>query len=145
MKVTNSDIFLLGRIKFTISRKAHIKSAPITIDRNHLRHIERMHGQELLSLNINAYDYVKLIVDNFDEIRQRPANAILLIKTNTIPPHDTCILELHYNEHQATWQVKTAQPRRTIDNAPLLWVKQKRGGQRPPLISEQTTARCLYR
>lgn len=117
----------VGRITPAVARKAHIKSAPIVIDKNHLTHIENEHKKELLTLNISAYDYVRVIVNNFDQIRERPNSAVMLVKTNSIPPHDTCIAELHYDSSAACWQVKTAQPRRNIDNSKLLW--NKKGGR----------------
>ena len=64
---------------------------------------------------------------NAGQSREYFISAVMLVKTNSIPPHDTCIAELHYDSSAACWQVKTAQPRRNIDNSKLLW--NKKGGR----------------
>jgi len=115
----------LGRIKYTIARLAHIKCADITVDYNHLVHIGRQHINELTQMNVTALDYIKSIVDDFDEIRERPDNAVMLVHTNTPPPHDTCIVELCYNADKDNWQVRTAQPRRDVSKDKLLWKKKE--------------------
>ena len=126
MRITNTK-YQLGRISFTIARQAHIKAANITVDANHLRHIEIEHPTALKELNIPAYKYVKMIVDNYDEIRERPCNAIILVMKNSTRKDDTCTLELYMDNTTKEWQVKTAQPRRNVSNDKLLWEKKKGG------------------
>lgn len=124
-KKLTDKIYNLGKISLSIAKQAHIKCAKITISYSYILHIQKSHAKELEALNMNAYDYVKMIIDNFDQIRQRKNDAIILVKTNTIPPHDTCIVELTYNQKKSEWQVKTAQPRRKIETDKLLWDKKR--------------------
>ncbi|MGM9825710.1 MAG: hypothetical protein ACI3Z8_04655 [Paludibacteraceae bacterium] len=116
----------IGRINWTIAKRAHIKCADIVITDNQLIHIQRRHNAELSLLNISAFDYVKMVVDNYDQIREKRDNAIMLVKTNPMPPHDTCVLELQFNKTKQEWNIKTAQPRNNIEKNRILWNKKKR-------------------
>ncbi len=109
----------------TISKQAHIHCANIVIDYAHLIHIGKEHIQELTQLNITAYDYVKLICSNFNEIRKGTGNSIMLIRRNPIPPHDTCCIRLEYNIPKNTWFIKTAQPREHVENRQLIWIQKR--------------------
>lgn len=129
MKQLIQGLYLIGRIKYSISKVAHIKSAPIVVDDNYITHVGNAHKTELSQLNITAYDYLKLIADNFDKISRCRAREIMLIKTNPEKPSDTCIIELYYSSKKALWQVRTAQPRRTIKEKDIIWRKPKRGSR----------------
>lgn len=116
----------IGRIKWTIAQKAHIQCADILVTENDLKHIQRRHNKELDKLNISAVDYIKLVVDNYDEIREKRDNAIMLVKINDVPPHDTCVLELTFDTKTKVWIIRTAEPREKINKHRLLWAKKRR-------------------
>lgn len=113
----------VGRLKMTVARQAHLKSADIYVTENYLKHIERKHKLELQTLCIDAYSYVKLIVDNYNQIRQGPENSVLLVIFRDGSYHDVAAIKLTYVSSKDIWEVKTAQPRNTKDvsKRKLLW------------------------
>lgn len=114
----------VGRINMTIARQAHIKAADIVIDQNHLIHIENEHKTQLKPLGLNAFDYVKIVLAQFTEIREAARNAVLMVKQNQGRPKDTVIIELTLNEKLHLWEVRTAQPRSDVSKNKLLWSKE---------------------
>lgn len=123
VKSTEATFTKVGRISMTVARQAHIKAADVVIDRNHLRHIDLEHGIELQKLAINAFDYVRIVLAQFTEIRLAERNAVLVVKKNEDSPSDTVTIELTLNDKKHRWEVRTAQPRRNVSNNKLLWIK----------------------
>lgn len=119
--------YYVGRIKFTVAKKAHIKAAGITIDRNHITHISIQHADALRRHNMSTLEYVKMIIQNYTEIYRRPSDAILLVVKNDNNKHDTCTLELYLDNTIKEWRVKTAQIRRNEEllkiQKDLIWTK----------------------
>jgi hypothetical protein len=113
----------VGRITMTIARQAHIKAADIVVDRNHLIHIENEHKTQLQPLGLNAFDYIKIVLTQFTEIREAERNAVLMVKQNQDRPKDTVIIELTLNSKLHLWEVRTAEPRRKVSDKKLLWRK----------------------
>ena len=75
-------------------------------------------------------DYVKMVVDNYAQIRSNQGSSLLLVKLNQDRDSDTVSIELLYDNVRNFWEVKTAQPRRDLRNNELLWevgMKTKRG------------------
>lgn len=124
-----ANYYKIGRINWTIAQKAHIKCADIVITDNHIKHVQNEHKRELAQLNISAIDYIQLVVNNYDEIIRRRDNGVMLIKTNIVPPHDTCVVELSFEKKKQLWFVKTAEPRKKIQRTDkdgenlVLWKK----------------------
>lgn len=114
----------VGRINMTIARQAHIKAADIVIDQNHLIHIEDKHKTQLQPLGLNAFDYIKIVLTDFTEIREAERNAVLMVKQNQGRPKDTVIIELTLNNKLHLWEVRTAEPRRKVSDKKLLWKKE---------------------
>ena len=100
----------VGRITMTIARQAHIKAADIVVDKNHLVHIENKHKNQLQPLGLSAFDYVKIVLAQFTEIREAERNAVLIVKQNQGRPKDTVVIELTLNDKLHLWEVRTAQP-----------------------------------
>ena len=113
----------VGRIKQTVAKEAHIKAADIMVNANHVKHIAKYHITELNSLAISPLDYVKMVVDNFTQIRSNKGQSLLLVKSNEDRDFDTVSIELLYDNIQNFWEVKTAQPRRDLRTNELLWEK----------------------
>ncbi len=111
----------VGRIRQTIARAAHIKSADIMVNANHVKHIALKHSEELKSCGITTLEYIELIVNKYTEIRQNKGESLLLVKRNDPKDADTVTIELLYNDVSHFWEVKTAQPRRNLSNNELLW------------------------
>lgn len=119
-----SGFIKVGRITMTIAQKAHIKAADIVIDQNHLLHIEKQHKTQLEPLGLNAFDYIKIVLSQFTEIREAPRNSVLMVKQNEGRPKDTVIIEMTMNSKLHLWEVRTAQPRSDVRNNRLLWRKE---------------------
>ena len=114
----------VGRITMTIARQAHIKAADIVVDKNHLVHIENKHKNQLQPLGLSAFDYVKIVLAQFTEIREAERNAVLIVKQNQGRPKDTVVIELTLNDKLHLWEVRTAQPRSDVSDKKLLWRKE---------------------
>ena len=108
----------------TIAREAHIKAADIVVTENYLVHVENNHRSQLEPLGLNAFDYIKIVVAQFSEIREAERNAILLVKQNQGRPKDTVVIELTLNNKLHLWEVRTAEPRSKISGNKLLWKKE---------------------
>ena len=122
-KIPNGFI-KVGRISMPIAREAHIKAADIVTTENYLRHIDNEHKSQLEPLGINAFDYIKIVITQFTEIREARHNAVLLVKQNHDRPKDTVVIELTLNNKLHLWEVRTAEPRSKVGDKKLLWRKE---------------------
>ncbi|MBR6279401.1 MAG: hypothetical protein IKR41_11705 [Bacteroidales bacterium] len=112
----------VGRLKATIAQKAHLKCADIYVSENYLRHIQTKHGKELGTLGILPIDFVRLICDNFNEIRKGSDNSVLIVMFNKRLSYVAGIA-LNYSVEKDFWDIKTAEPRRlkAIEKKALIW------------------------
>lgn len=123
----------VGRIRRSIAELARVKAADIMVNANHFKHIAKYHITELDRLAMTPLDYVKMVVDNYSQIRSNQGSSLLLVKLNKDRDSDTVSIELLYDNVRHFWEVKTAQPRRDLRNNELLWevgMKTKRGKTR---------------
>ncbi len=114
----------VGRITMTIAREAHIKAADIVVTQNYLTHVKNEHNSQLEPLGLCAFDYIKIVVTQFTEIRESHHNAVLLVKQNQDRPNDTVVIELTMNNKLHLWEVRTAEPRSKVSGKKLLWRKE---------------------
>ena len=106
----------LGRIKSTIAQEAHIKCTDIYISVNQLKHIYARHQKELEQIGMTAEEYIKYILNNFNQIRKGSGESILLVVYHeTDDKHNTAAMALNYSIEKEFWEIKTAQPRKTDD------------------------------
>ena len=112
----------IGRLGQSIARQIHKKCANIYITNDHIVHISNVHKKELEQIGMSAFDYVKFVVDNYNQIRQGSADSLLLVVYNDKLSH-TAAIALNYSIKDGFWEVKTAQPRRAseIKKKKLLW------------------------
>jgi hypothetical protein len=106
----------LGRLNKPIADKINKKPADIYIEYNYLRHIEKNRGNYLTNLKLDALSYVKLIVDNYYEIRIGKGNALLLVmkmnnQSEEKDKREIVVMELQLIETKNVYIVKTAMPR----------------------------------
>ena len=113
----------VGRISMTIAREAHIKAADIVTTENYLIHIGNKHKSQLQPLGLNAFDYIKIVLAQFTEIREAERNAVLMVKQNPGRSNDTVVIELTLNYKLHLWEVRTAQPRSDVSKNKLPWRK----------------------
>ncbi|NCC99990.1 MAG: hypothetical protein EOL95_09875 [Bacteroidia bacterium] len=112
----------IGRIKMPIAKAIGKRCADIYISKNHIKHIELAHANELRNLGIDGLSYVKSIANEFNQIREGSGTSILLIiyRENI---HDVAAIDLDFSINKGFWEVKTAQPRSTRDihRRKILW------------------------
>lgn len=110
-----------------VANKAHVKSADIMIDESHLKHIQNKHNKELKKLGIDAVNFVKTIVSNFNEIREAPDNALDLVLENSTGKMYVAVVTLNYNFSRKFWEIKTAIPIRTavVKSRKLIWKRER--------------------
>lgn len=119
---TNNTI-VVGRIKWTIAKQAHIKCANIVISNNYLVHITNAHKKELETLGMSAEGYVRYITTNFNSIRKGSGESVLLVVETTNKLSHIAAIVLNYDKQHNYWQIKTAQPRTTeaVKKKKKLW------------------------
>lgn len=122
-KIPNGYI-KVGRITMTIAREAHIKAADIVATQNYLSHIDNVHKSQLEPLGLDAFDYIKIVLEQFSEIREAERNAVLMVKKNQGRANDTVVIELTLNSKLHLWEVRTAEPRSKVSGKKLLWRKE---------------------
>lgn len=115
--------FKIGRLRMTIAKAINKRCADIYISDTHIKHIERKHSKELEQLGIGAFEYVKTIVSNFNQILKGSGVSILLVIKTKSEIHHVAAVSLNYCTKKGIWEVKTAQPRRTseIERKKILW------------------------
>lgn len=112
----------VGRLKMTVAKKIKRKCADIYLTPNYLKHIENRHRKELEALGISAVDFVRIVVQQYNQIREGTGDSILLVIFNGELNHTAGIDLCLSGDH---WEVKTAEPRKTEDiiKRKLLWEK----------------------
>ena len=110
-----------------IARKAHVKCADIMINNDHIWHIQQKHKKELETLGIDAFSFVKLIANEFCEIREAPENALDLVIENDLGKKFVAVVTLNYNYSKKFWEIRTAIPVRTavVNSRKLLWKRER--------------------
>ena len=110
----------IGRLKYSISKICHKKSADIYISKNQIRHINNKHGNELSLVGVSAFEFVTMVCNQFNQIRETRDGLMLVIYREKLSY--TAIIELQYCDGDF-WEVKTAGPRRvpTVDKKALIW------------------------
>lgn len=111
----DSNFHRVGRINKRVADKAHIKCADVYIHDNNIKHIEYRHGTELEKLGMNAIVFVKMVVQNFTEIRKGNGNSYLLVANGDSNKRFAVAIELIYVRKYNFWEVRTAQPRSLFD------------------------------
>ncbi|MCK9255829.1 MAG: hypothetical protein GX793_01520 [Bacteroidales bacterium] len=113
--------YKVGRLKQSIARKIHVKCADIYISENYIKHINKNHKKELEQLGISAFNFVKFVVTNFNQIRKGRDGGLYLVVYNE-NYSNVAVIQLVSLQNEF-WEVKTAQPRKSsdINKKVLLW------------------------
>lgn len=119
---------LLGCIDNKTSKESGLKSGEIKISDNYLKHIKNDHWKELEYFGFKAEDFVRFIVENFNQIREGTGNSYLLVVYDKKYPKVAAI-ELNYSLKKEFWEIKTAEPRRieSVEKRKLLYEKKNNG------------------
>ncbi len=114
----------VGRLKAPIAKYIGRNCADIYISHNHIRHIENKHQAELDLLGLDAIEYVRLIAQSFNQIRQGSDNSLLLVLyRETEKRHPIAAININYSMPEQIWEIKTAGARETsaVEKKELLW------------------------
>lgn len=112
----------VGLISRQRGKEAKIEAASIYVTENYLKHIETKHSTELQKLNMTAFEFVKLVCNNYNQIREGSGSSILLVVYNEALPLVAAI-DINYVLEEHFWEVKTAEPRRcsAVIKKALIW------------------------
>ena len=124
-KIESTEYLKIGRINMTRAKAAHIEAGDIKINKNHIYHVAGKHKAELHRLGLSSIDFIKMIVDNYNEIREAKNGAYYLGMYVNGDYAFTAIISLNYNEKKKFWEIKTAIPMRTavFIKKTLIWKK----------------------
>lgn len=114
---------LIGKISVSRARKIGCVSADVYLTVNYIKHIESRHSKELGQLGIGVENYVRMILDQFNEVREGSGDSLLLIVRSVTTHSDVAAISLVYDKPNNWWKIKTAEPRGSadIDKRKLLW------------------------
>lgn len=126
----NSNWLFLGKIKKSVAKNAKIQEGEIYISRNYLQHIKNNHGKELSQLGLSSFDFVKSVIDNYNQIN-RPTNG----KTGVWLIHyqeklsKIAVIDINFSMKNEFWEVVSARPmasKRLTNEENILWKKKER-------------------
>ena len=122
-----NEYIKIGRINMTRAKEAHIKAADIKINKRHVKHVAGKHQKELEKLGFSALDFIQIIVDNYNEIREAKDGVCYLAHVIDDTHTYTAIIGLNYNEKKEFWEIKTAIPIRTtvFRKKKLIWKRER--------------------
>jgi len=106
----DNKFFKVGRIRYNSWATPVLKAYDIIVYESELVHIYNHHAKELSQLGFTAYDFVKYISDNFNEVYEgRDGAKILVVRRENLSHR--AIIELYLKDKQ--YQIKTATPIKT--------------------------------
>lgn len=78
-KAHNDNQYIkVGRIRMNSWATEVLSAYDIIIYESELIHIKNRHGKELQTIGMTAFDFVKFIISNYNEVRQGTKNTLLL-------------------------------------------------------------------
>lgn len=103
--------YKVGRIRMNSWATRLLNAYDIVIYDSELVHIYKRHGKELRSVGMTAFDFVKFIVENFNEIYQDEEKGFLIVvhRTHT---SDMAAISLHLQtmKGKEVYKINTATP-----------------------------------
>ena len=103
--------YKVGRIRMGSWATRLLDATDVIIYDSELVHIYKKHGRELRSVGMNAFDFVKFIINNFNEIYQDDDRGYLLVvhRTHT---SDLAAISLHViiESGKEVYKINTATP-----------------------------------
>lgn len=109
-KAHNDNKFLkVGRIRYNSWATPVLKSCDIIVSERELVHIYNYHAVELELLGMSAFDFVKLVVDNFNTIYKGSGNSYLLVVQEKEKSKQAAIQLIAFGKKNK-YQIKTATP-----------------------------------
>lgn len=110
--IQNDQSFInIGFLKKDVAKAIGITPGYIKVSANYLKHIKNKHGDQLKYFGFSPKDFLKFIVENFNQVYKGSGDSYLLVVYDEIYPKVLAI-ELNIIIKEKFWEVKTAQPRR---------------------------------
>ena len=108
VKAHNDNIFhKVGRIRYNSWATAVLSAYDIVVYETELVHIQKEHGTELAILGFTAFDFVKFIVSNFNEVYEgNVGRKMLVVKRERVSNY--AVVELSFDEKKKFYKIKTA-------------------------------------
>jgi hypothetical protein len=107
-KAHNDSIFYkVGKIKYRSWANKVLKEYDIIVYERELVHIGTHHKTELGNLGLTAFDFVKFIVLNFNEVYEGKNSAKILVVNRSEMSH-RAIIEIEFSDRK--YKIKTASP-----------------------------------
>ncbi len=97
--------YKVGRIRFNSWATQALQSCDIVVFERELVHIFNRHKKELSTMGLSAYDYIKLIIDNFNEVYEAKLGRMMLVMKRESISH-YAVVELSYRNN--VYEIKTA-------------------------------------
>ena len=111
-KAHNDNRYIkVGRVRMNSWAAQCLAVRDIIVYETELVHITNRHGKELESIGMTAFDFVKFIVDNYNEIYKGTGNSFLLaVRREHIS--DVAAIELHREcvRGKELYKINTATP-----------------------------------
>ena len=107
----DNRMYKVGRIRMNSWANKLLSAYDIVIYDSELVHIYKRHGNELRSIGLNAFDFVKFIVSNFNEIYKDKDRGYLLVVNRTHTSNMAAItLHLVVSKGKEVYKINTATP-----------------------------------
>ena len=103
----DTKFFKVGRIRYNSWATKVLKAVDIVVSERDLVHIYNSHSAELNQLGMKPFDYVRFIVQNFNEVYEgKYGTKLLLVKSIDIAHY--AVVELTFENDR--YKIKTAAP-----------------------------------
>ena len=110
----DNQMHKVGRIRMNSWANKLLSAYDIIIYDSELVHIYKRHGNELRNIGMNAFDFVKFIVSNFNEIYKDNDRGYLLVVHRTHTSNMAAIaLHLVVSNGKEVYKINTATPVKT--------------------------------
>lgn len=107
----DNQCYKIGRIRQNSWATKILSAFDIIIYETELVHIKNRHGNELRTIGMTAFDFVKFICSNYNEVRKGEGNTLLLCVHR---PHTSnmAAIEVHkeFIEGRSVYKINTAAP-----------------------------------
>lgn len=121
--ISEMDEIAVGYISENISKKIHRVAGEVIMNQQSLQHISEFHAKELKNVGMTAIDFVKFIVNNFNEIRKGRTNELFLIVKNGLSK--IAIIRMNYEKGKYIVETATVMRSSFINKKELLWSKER--------------------
>ena len=103
----DSTFYKVGKIRYGSWANKALNAYDIIVYERELVHIQNEHGAELETVGFTAFDFVKFIVSNFNEIYEgNVGRKMLVVKREKVSNY--AVVELSFDEKKKFYKIKTA-------------------------------------